>query len=94
MFLHAREPPLQPAFLLNNGYDQQNELSRFEGGFYVFEQLLRIIVSKALSPTIDAFLTNCLPDYIVVLSLAKQSYLVMEGDNNCTTDYQITFLVR
>ncbi|MDI8975030.1 hypothetical protein MJN47_12650, partial [Salmonella enterica subsp. enterica serovar Lubbock] len=21
-------------------------------------------------------------------------YLVMEGDNNCTTDYQITFLVR
>ncbi|MDI5568408.1 hypothetical protein MJI47_25375, partial [Salmonella enterica subsp. enterica serovar Kentucky] len=48
----------------------------------------------ALSPTIDAFLTNCLPDYIVVLSLTKQCYLVMEGDNNCTTDYQITFLVR
>lgn len=94
MFLHARDPPLQPALLLNNGYDQQTELSRFEGEFYVFEQLLRIVVSEALSPTIDAFLTNCLPDYIVVLSLAKQSYLVMEGDNNCTTDYQITFLVR
>ncbi|EHC64596.1 hypothetical protein LTSEURB_2342 [Salmonella enterica subsp. enterica serovar Urbana str. R8-2977] len=30
----------------------------------------------------------------MVLSLAKQSYLVMEGDNNCTTAYQITFLVR
>lgn len=71
MFLHARDPPLQPAFLLNNGYDQQTELSRFERGFYVFEQLLRIVVSEALSPTIDAFLTNCLPDYIVVLSLAK-----------------------
>lgn len=39
MFLHARDPPLQPAFLLNNGYDQQTELSRFEGGFYVFAQL-------------------------------------------------------
>ncbi|MEX8702986.1 hypothetical protein AB8E81_30615, partial [Salmonella enterica] len=52
------------------------------------------VISDALSPTIDAFLTNCLPDYIVVLSLAKQCYLVMEGDNNCTTDYQITFLVR
>ncbi|HHC0435659.1 TPA: hypothetical protein ACOSBY_004188, partial [Salmonella enterica] len=49
---------------------------------------------SALSPTIDVFLTNCLPDYIVVLSLAKQCYLVMEGDNNCTTDYQMTFLVR
>ncbi|MEA7520344.1 hypothetical protein ONQ60_28260, partial [Salmonella enterica subsp. enterica serovar Virginia] len=32
---------------------------------------------SALSPTIDVFLTNCLPDYIVVLSLAKQCYLVM-----------------
>lgn len=31
MFLHARDPPLQPAVLLNNGYDQQTELSRFEG---------------------------------------------------------------
>lgn len=30
-FLHARDPPLQPAFLLNNGYEQQTELSRFEG---------------------------------------------------------------
>ncbi|EHC88988.1 hypothetical protein LTSESEN_2520 [Salmonella enterica subsp. enterica serovar Senftenberg str. A4-543] len=30
----------------------------------------------------------------MVLSLTKQCYLVMEGDNNCTTDYQITFLVR
>ncbi|EAB3411702.1 hypothetical protein R2896_004809 [Salmonella enterica] len=49
---------------------------------------------SVLSPTIDVFLTNCLPDYIVVLSLAKQCYLVMEGDNNCTTDYQMTFLVR
>ncbi|EIC6590155.1 hypothetical protein LAH89_000642 [Salmonella enterica] len=49
---------------------------------------------STLSPTIDVFLTNCLPDYIVVLSLAKQCYLVMEGDNNCTTDYQMTFLVR
>ncbi|KNN11767.1 hypothetical protein AEV10_03780 [Salmonella enterica subsp. enterica serovar Muenchen] len=49
---------------------------------------------SALSPTIDVFLTNCLPDYIVVLSLAKQCYLVMEGDNNCTTDYQMTFLIR
>ncbi|WP_050195620.1 hypothetical protein [Salmonella enterica] len=49
---------------------------------------------SALSPTIDVFLTNCLPDYIVVLSLAKQCYLVMEGDNNCTIDYQISFLVR
>ncbi|WP_219728080.1 hypothetical protein, partial [Salmonella enterica] len=27
IFLHARDPPLQPAFLLNNGYDQQTELS-------------------------------------------------------------------
>lgn len=31
IFLHARDPPLQPAVLLNNGYDQQTELSRFEG---------------------------------------------------------------
>ncbi|ENA9695282.1 hypothetical protein ABG299_000756 [Salmonella enterica subsp. enterica] len=49
---------------------------------------------SALSPTIEAFLANCLPDYIVVLSLAKQSYLVMEGDNNFPADYQIIFLVR
>lgn len=31
---------------------------------------------------------------LLAMIVAGIFFLVMEGDNNCTTDYQITFLVR
>ncbi len=39
---------------------------------------------------IDVY-TNCLPDYMVLIF--DKAMLFGMGDNNCTTDYQITFSV-